>query len=143
MSKFLTPLINEDITYKYSRIHEPFRFYSEVLKCEVEVPPGFVHDFESVPIIKGTSKRGGVGHDYLSRTDSVPVVSKGTAAAVYFELCESRDGLADKETALGSFNLWWRRWVKWGVVRIWPGYFHKFEVMASYEEISGCAKSTE
>jgi hypothetical protein len=142
MAKFLTPLINEDITAKYSRIYEPFIFESDVLKknClnpRVEVPIGFVHDYESVPVIKGSSKRGGVGHDYLSRKDSVPVVTKKIAADVYFEIMEFRDGLSDKGTTLGTFSLWMRRWIKYGVVRVWTGYFHKFSVNATYEEMCG------
>jgi len=141
MAKFLTPLINEDIDAWYSRIYEPFIFESDVLKKagydpRVEVPIGFVHDYESVPIIKGTSKHGGVGHDYLSRIDSVPCVTKKIAADVYFEIMKSR--VAEKiphKKYFTRFNLWWRRWLKWGTVIIAPGYFHKHKVMATYEEM--------
>lgn len=137
MAKILTPLINEDIDARFARLHAVFAVYSDVLKCVVEAPVGFVHDYESTLIVQGTSKRGGVIHDYLSRIDSEPVVTKKQAADVYLEVMKCRDGLPDRETALGAFSLWLRRWAKYGVVRIWPGYFHKHAVSASFTEMSG------
>lgn len=137
MAKILTSLINEDITSKYSRLYARFAVYSDVLGCVVEAPIGFVHDYESVPVIKGTSKRGGVIHDYLSRSDSVPVVTKKQAADVYLEVMKCRDGLPDKGTTLGAFSLWLRRWVKYAVVLVAPRYFHRHKVMATFEEMSG------
>ena len=74
-------------------------------------------------------------HDYLCRIDSVPVVAKKQAAEVYYEIMECRDGLPDKETTLGAVSLFFRRWIKYGVVRVWPGYFHKHTVNATYEEM--------
>lgn len=124
MTEFLTPLINEDINYRYSKIHEPFKFFSDVLKQVVEVPPGFVHDYESVPLVKGTSKRGGVAHDYFCRTDSVPVVTKKVAADVYLEVMKF------------SGTSWWRRWAKYWVVRGAVGYFHKHKVLTTYGEMA-------
>ena len=137
MAKILTPLINEDIDARFARLHAVFAVYSDVLDCVVEAPVGFVHDYESVPVIKGTSKRGGVIHDYLCRIDSEPVVTKKQAADVYLEVMKCRDGLPDRGTALGAFSLWLRRWVKYGFVRVWPGYFHKHIVSASFTEMSG------
>ena len=134
MTEFLTPLINEAITSKYSRIYRPFRFYSDVLGCEVEVPIDFIHDFESVPLIKGTSKRAGVGHDYLCRQDSVPIVTKKVAAQVYLELMAYRDGLPYRERTW--ISLFIRRWGKYRIVRIAWGYFHKLKVLATIEEVS-------
>jgi hypothetical protein len=136
MARFLTALINEDIDERYSRLKEPFGAYLETLKERVEAPAGFVHDYESVPVVKGTSKRGGVIHDYLSRSDSVPVVTKAQAAAAYFEIMESRDALEGRPW-YRRLEFWARRWIKWGVVRVAWGYFHKFRVAATYEEISG------
>jgi len=102
------------------------------------VPPEFVHDYESVPIFRGSSKKGGVGHDYLSRKDSVPVVTKKVAAQVYFEVMEYVNVTEVPRNAwFRRFRFWWRRWLKYGVVRVWPGYFHKHKVMATYEEMSG------
>ena len=135
MTAILTPLINEDITYKYSRLHEPFRFYSDVLRCEVEVPKGFVHDYESVPGLKGTSKRGGVAHDYLCRKDSIPIVTKSKAAAVYREIMAYVDSTKNRSW-LGRLDAWWRRTVKSGFVAVCPGYFHRHTVRATFEEMS-------
>jgi hypothetical protein len=141
MAKILTPLINEDITYKYSRIHAPFAVESDVLGCVITCPVGFVHDYESVPVVQGTSKRGGVIHDYLCRMDSVPVVTKKQAADVYLEVMKCRDGMPDRETLLGAFSLWVRRWIKYSVVLVAWKYFHKHKVMATFEEMSGASKN--
>ena len=135
MAKILTPLINEDITSTHSRLHARFAVHSDVLGCVLECPAGFVHDYESVPVVRGTSKRGGVIHDYLCRIDSAPVVTKKQAADVYFEVMECRDGMPDKETTLGACSLWLRRWIKYGVVRVWPGYYHRHRVAATLEEL--------
>lgn len=115
----------EILDYKYSRLLGPYRFASKVLDCVVSIPKGFVYDHESIPLIKGTSHRGGLVHDYLCRIDSVPVVTKKQAADVYLEVMKWRG------------NSFLRRYVKYWAVRIWPGYFHKFTVMATYEEITG------
>ena len=123
MTKILTTLINEDIDYKYSRIHEQFIIHSSFLRRYVVVPTGFVHDYESVPIIKGTSKRGGVIHDYLCRIDSEPIVTKKQAASVYLEIMKH------------CKTSWWRRRLKWLAVSIASNYFHKHKVMATIEEM--------
>jgi len=151
MGKFLTPLINEDIDAQYSQIYAPFIFEIETLKCTITVPVGFVHDYESIPIIKGTSKRGGVIHDYLCRIDSIPVVTKKQAADAYLEAMECRDIFykkdsletkEQKEGILARLNMWCRRWIKYAVVLGAPGYFHKHKVMATYEEMSGEQEET-
>ena len=110
--------------YKYYRLLAPYRFKSVVLGCTITVPKGFVYDKESVPIITGTSVRGGLIHDYLCRIDSVPVVTKEQAANVYLEVMTRRK------------NAWWRRYIKYWAVRVAFGYFHKFKVLATYEEIT-------
>jgi len=33
-------------------------------------------------------------------------------------------------------NAWWRRYAKYWAVRLAFGYFHKFKVKATYEEIT-------
>jgi len=135
MGKFLTRLCNEDIDDStFSRLLEPFGFYSDILGRAIEVPKGFVHDYESVPLIRGTSKRGGVIHDYLSRINSVPVVTKKQAADVYFEVMETK-AAEDCKTVLDKYDMWRRRWIKYLVVLAWPGYFHKNLVEATYEEL--------
>jgi len=120
--------ISEDvIDYKYSRLIAPYRYRSALLKCTITVPKGFVYDHESVPFIKGTSHRGGLIHDYLCRIDCKPIVDKQTAADVYLEVMTFRG------------NAWWRRYVKYWVVKWipWPRFFHVFKVKATYEEITG------
>lgn len=141
MAKLLTLLINEDIDYKYSRIHENFIIELETLadlglQSRVEIPAGFVHDYESVPFFKGTSKTGGVVHDYLCRSNSIPLVTKKIAADCYFEVMETSDRI--KATGNGQLiKFWFRRWMKYSVVLVAPGYFHKHLVEATYEEMRG------
>jgi hypothetical protein len=133
MSEFLTPLIDEDIDCKYYRLHEDLKYRSDILKCIVTVSAGFVYDHESVPIIKGTSNRGGCIHDYLCRIDSVPIVTKGLAADIYFEAMECVD-----KAKGDSFDRWWRRSIKSTWVKYWPSkFFHLRLVNATYEEIIG------
>ena len=142
MTKILGPLLTDNIDdTKYVRLIAPFRFVSDVLYREglandVTMPAGFVMDFESVPLIRGTSKRAGAAHDYLCRSDSVPLVSKAVAARVYLEIMEYRDGLLE-DGPLGKLDRWWLRRLKYAVVRVAPGYFHKHKVSATYEELAG------
>ena len=117
--------ITEEIDYKYVRFKEPLTMYSRVLKQDFTIPTGFVCDRESIPLFVGTSIRGGYAHDYFSRIDSAPVVDKATAAEIYLDIMEQRG------------NAWWRRYIKYWVVRIWPMYFHRLSVMATYEEVRG------
>ena len=118
----MNPRVDE-IDYKYVRFAKPFFMHSDIIGDFV-IPVGFVCDRESVPLIKGTSIRGGYAHDYLCRTDSVPVVDKKTAADVYLEIMTKRGAS------------WWRRYLKYWAVRFAWGYFHKFPVLATYEEIT-------
>lgn len=104
------------IDYKWSINMKVFRFYSDVLKQWVEISVGFTCDWESVPLIKGTSKVAGFIHDYLSRYDSIPKVTKKVAADVYMEIMKYR----------GTSFI--RRWAKYAIVLTWPGYFHKKSV---------------
>lgn len=115
--------VTKVIDYKYSILVEPFIFYSDVLEKKVIVPPNFITDWESVPIVRGTSKTPGLIHDYLSRIDSNPVVSKKTAADVYLEAMIYRNT---------SFL---RRRSKYYTVRVAWGYFHKLPVLAPIEDI--------
>ena len=134
--EFLTELdTRELIGSQYAMLLLPFRYYSAVLGREIEVPPKFVCDYESVPLLKGSSKRAGVLHDYLSRTDSDPVVGKQTAADVYFEA----QALRDRLMGYGWVKWCWRaflRGFKTSVVRVWPGYWHRLPVGATFEEVS-------
>lgn len=138
MTAILTDLCTENIDdARFVRLVKPFIFESDVLRkaglqSRVMVPPGFVYDFESIPVFRGTSKRGGTAHDYLCRMDSVPLVDKTTAAKVYLEIMTFRDGFLP-EAGISHFLA---RWGKYAVVRIWPNYFHKLPVTATYEEVA-------
>ena len=147
--QFLTPLITEELLgSKYARLFRSFRFYSVILDRVIQAPFDFVCDYESVPWFKATSKRGGVAHDYLCRQDSVPVVSKKIAADVYLEMMTCRDALLLKRDQATITTAWQkallkagtlkrlcRRQAKYWVVRVWPGYFHKHAVDATYEDL--------
>lgn len=144
MSRILTTLQTESIdNYKYERLTSPFIFESDELKAlggvwRVTVPAGFVFDLESVPIVRGSNKRAGTAHDYLCRIDSIPIVTKAQAAAVYLEMMAYTYGIVDR-SSWQHFKDFTLRWAKYGVVYVAPGYFHKHKVMASSEEISGFA----
>jgi hypothetical protein len=114
---------------------KPLAYYSAKLKTVIVVPAGFITDLESVPLLKGSSKRAGVIHDYLSRFDSWPCVNKQLAADIYLEAMKARDD------ELEYTGLWCtiRRNVKCATVRVAWGYFHKLPVMASFKEVLACA----
>lgn len=115
------------------RFLKPLRAYCDTLNRDVEIPEGFICDLESVPIVKGSNNESGAWHDYFSRYDSDPVVSKTVCAQIYLEFQKYYDLMEG-----GFFNTIWdfiRRWTKTSVVWIAPGYFHKHRVMATYEEI--------
>jgi len=100
------------LNYKYSEQINPFLFYSDIIGL-CSISEGFIHDWESVPLIKGTCPVAGLIHDYLSRYDSTPKVTKKVAADVYLEFLKYR--------GQGYF----RRYAKYWTVRLAPGYFHK------------------
>jgi len=131
---------------KYVRLIDNFAFYSAILKRACCIPKGTIIDLESVPFIRGTNPEAGAIHDYLSMIDSIPVVSKKIAADVYFEMQEYMDSLEkDKNKVKHYFNRAWdflRRHGKTGVVRVWPGYYHKRKIKSSYEEITGCSNES-
>lgn len=103
------------IDYKWSMLTDEFECWSDIVG-RIIIPVRFTCDWESVPIFKGTSKVAGLIHDYLSRYDSQPVVTKKVAADVYLEFMKYRGAPA------------WRRWLKYSVVLMWPGYFHRKSV---------------
>lgn len=105
------------ITPDLSRLIEPFHFESDVLKkaklkWQVEIPIGFCMDWESIPLFRGKSPVSGLVHDYLSRNNSEPVVSKIIAANVYYEM------MCYLKTSFGFRN------IKKVAVILAPGYFH-------------------
>jgi hypothetical protein len=143
MTRILTELITQNIDNdRWVRLVQPFVFESDVLKevglkWRVEIPTNFIQDFESVPITRGRNKRGGTVHDYLSCEDSDPLVTKQIAAACYFEMNEYCDSIDAGRNGYVMVKDWARRWSKWAVVRVWPGYFHKRKVLATCQEIVG------
>ena len=135
MSKFLSPLKVEILDSVYAQLLAPFIYHSSLLGMNVHIPTGFIMDFESVPVVKGTSKRGGVVHDYLVRIDSVPKVTKRQAADVYLEAMACRDKMCIDQSWMARANRATRRRVKYWAVRGACGYMHKHYVLASYADI--------
>lgn len=141
MSKILTPLINLCIDSRFYMVHEHFKIQLDTLKNlglkDILDISAFVHDNESVPLLKGGCDEGGVTHDWLCRKDSDPVVSKKVAADCYFEVMETLDRLRSTNN-FGLFKRWIIRWVKYSTVVIVPKrfYFHKFSITTTYEEMS-------
>jgi hypothetical protein len=103
----------------------------------VAILTGFVQDFESMPIVRGRNKRGGTVHDYFSCFDSDPVVTKEQAADLYAEMNKYTDSIDHGRGVFTKIYDWMRRSSKAGVVRIWPGFFHRRSVFATCKEIAG------
>ena len=118
---------------QYVRLFEDFHFFSVILARWCCIPKGFVYDEESIPVVRGSNPEAGAIHDYLSRRNSVPVVGKDTAAAVYEEFQIYYDDMEK-----GFFNRLWdwiRRLIKTDAVELTPGYFHRHSVTATYEDL--------
>ena len=113
MTEIKSMPVTQVIDYKNSKFIEPFEFYSGVLNQWCVIPIGFITDWESIPIIRGTSKISGCIHDYLCRYDSVPTISKIKAAQVYLEFLLFRSTLK------------WVAYIKYLAVIVAKGYFHK------------------
>lgn len=142
MTRILTELITRNLdNERWVQLTLPFicdldTLAKAGLKSRITIPEGFVQDFESIPIVRGRNKRGGTVHDYLSCSDSIPLVTQGIAARAYLEINAYCD-LLDHRASLIEFADWARRWSKWAVVRVWPGFFHRRKVLASCLEIAG------
>jgi hypothetical protein len=117
----------------FVRLQRLFLFYSTILGRWSCIPVGFVYDEESVPLLKGTNPESGAIHDYLCRVDSDPCVTKDVAAQVYYEFQAYYDNL-DRGWFMRTWNLIKRK-LKTKVVEMAPGYFHKYRVNATYEEL--------
>jgi len=135
-SYFITNLVLKNIDGVYAELTSDFGYYSQRLDCEIWVPKGFITDLESVPVLRSKSKRAGVIHDYLSRLDAYPYVSKAMAAKIYLEVMATRDRLYYtnapwyKKAWLGIY-----RFSKAHIVRWCPGYWKKHKINATYEEM--------
>ena len=116
--------VTQVVNYRYSRLMENFYFYSRILDGFCIIPKGFVSDWESIPLFRGTSKVSGLIHDFLSRKDSIPIVTKKQAARVYLEFLKYRG------------TPYMIRYAKYWAVRMATGYFHKHGISATYEELT-------
>jgi hypothetical protein len=119
---------------RYWRLLETWGFYSGTLKSGVLIPKGFVWDLESTSPYRGQNPMAGTAHDYLCRKDSDPIVSKEMAAKVYHEIACHEDGNWTDRNLPQRIWDWITNKVKRNVVIVAPGYFHKHEVMAHYED---------
>lgn len=139
-SIFETAYLDND---RFVQMTAPFVFESDELKkaglkSRVTIPEGFVMDGESVPVIRGRNVRGGAVHDYLSCFDSDPVCpSQSLAANVYLEINAYCDDIDAERSYITHATDFLRRWAKWSVVYVWPGFFHKRSVKATCEELYG------
>jgi hypothetical protein len=131
---FLTDLIVKIVGVNHVQLSEPFKYESDILGRVITIPTGFVSDFESVPLMRGCSRRAGVIHDYLCRIDSRPVTTKKVAADVYLEAMAHRDSLLHDSWYTRHRRALWRK-IKSRTVRIAIGYFHKLFVFDSYKKI--------
>jgi hypothetical protein len=164
---------------RFAMLDQPFGFISDVLikhklrqvgwelrpaghEDEIWLPLAFVFDFESIPNLLrgpiGENKRGGAGHDGVSRKNiivcwdgSCEGITKSIAADVYFEIMEYCDSIDNQRFAAAKHPYlpmpvivpyvktkdWFRRWLKSTVVRVWPGFWQKYEVTATAKEIYG------
>jgi hypothetical protein len=64
----------DELNYKHCRFAAPFRIYSAILRGWIYFPIGFIDDHESEGMIKGTSNRGGHGHDLLCRRNAIDFI---------------------------------------------------------------------
>lgn len=95
-------------------------------------------DGESVPIVRGRNVRGGGVHDYFSCFDSDPVCpTQALAANVYLEFNAYCDEIDAGRSYYAHAKDFLRRWAKWSVVYVWPGFFHKRSVNATCKELYG------
>ena len=132
------------IDHQDSVLVEPFKFYSGVIAsfCDnpedgwCEIPTGFVFDWESEFIFRGTNPVASLPHDYFSRKDSVPIVTKKIAADVYLEFMKHRIPERLKRIDVGKVknfalkaDMYVRAYIKYCIVLAAPGYFHKKTVL--------------
>lgn len=131
---------------KRCRFIKAFNAVSEIVGA-FSIPVGFICDFESVPVIKGTNNEAGAVHDYFSRYNSIPVVSKLVCARLYLEFQTYYDSLErpawsgnEGKYILDIPSRFWdfvRRWVKTVAVLCAPLYFHRLPVEATYDQVCG------
>ena len=96
MSKFLTELETVCITDKIWKLKSPLVYDSDILG-KIEVPAGFYTDLASVPRLPiaylafgGRAHREATIHDFLYRSDCVPVCTRKQADDVFLEAMKER-----------------------------------------------------
>lgn len=121
---------------KLKRLIEAFWVYSVKLNCWILIPKGFVYDEESTPW-RGENPIAGLIHDYLSRKDSKPLVTKWQAAMVYDEFMYFEDSQINRKWYTEAHDWLWRG-LKSGFVAVCPDsvYWHKHSVSASCKEMN-------
>jgi len=138
---------------RYVRNIEKWSFYSTVVDDWCDAPSEFVHDTESVPIVTGSNREAGTGHDLTCRSDFITREKKISptklqSARIYLELQRHFDRLERKQWKSSKWQDWaldqpnrlwdlFKRGGKTAIVIVVPGYFHKHKVMATFEEMSG------
>jgi hypothetical protein len=92
MSGFKTELLTKEISDKVDELIGELIYQSDLLGCNVVMPVGFQSDGSSVPRVPiiyemwgNRAHKGGFLHDYLFRSDSVPVVSWMIANRLFLE----------------------------------------------------------
>lgn len=108
------------------RVYAPIVYYSDLVGVII-VPSGFVTDFASVPrialsylLVGNTAHAAAIVHDYLYRKDSIPLVSKEKADAVFKEAMRTT-----------KIPLWRQKILYAGVRFGGSAYYHKFNVLDS------------
>lgn len=121
MPRFLTPLRVEQLGEDRWKLLAPLVYVSASAEATIEVPAGFITDFESIPrwlpiayaALYGGAHAAGVIHDDLYQTQKVGrcPISRAQADAVLYE--------ATGATGPGIQPLsGWKRWAIWSGVRI-------------------------
>lgn len=121
MSAFLTPVITEQLGADRYRLIAPLQYESDLLRCSITAPTGFVTDFESVPRwlpltyawLMGTAHAAGVTHDMLYQSHRT-ILGEVTRAQADALLYEAAGATGPGIEALG----WAKRWALWSGVRV-------------------------
>ena len=129
------PQLEPVLGTRFKHLTQDFRAYSEYLKAWIHIQKGFYYDEESTPW-RGENPLAGLIHDFLSRYDAVPCVTKWQAAMVYKEFQEYEDSLIDRKWYAKAWDCSWRL-LKSGFVAVcvYPAYWHKYSVNATAEDM--------
>jgi len=120
---------------QYKKLINQVRAYSVVLDKLIDIIPPFIYDEESTPW-RGENPISGLIHDWVCRIGVLD--SKILAARVYLEFQRYEDNLITRPWYTKAWDCLWRG-LKAGFVGICPDfvYWHKFDVDATYAEMSG------